>query len=98
MGSGDAIVREIVRLGEPYGVAVRPAVQNAGTSQEAILHQTSTGNHNLVVMGVSVRPGEQLDFGQTASGLLDKVGCSLMFVVSEQPTSLAEPAEDGRGR
>jgi len=98
MGSADAIVREIVRLGEPYGVAVKPAVQSAGTSLDAILHQISTGGHNLVVMGVSARPGEQLDFGQTAAGLLDKVGCSLMFVVSEQATSLAEPAQDAAGR
>jgi Kef-type K+ transport system membrane component KefB/nucleotide-binding universal stress UspA family protein len=89
MGSANAVIREIVRLGDPYGIVVRPTVQSAGTSQDAILHQIRSGGHNLVVMGVSIRPGEQLDFGQTAAGLLDKAECSLMFVVSEQPTTVA---------
>jgi hypothetical protein len=66
MGSPDAVIREIVRLDDPYGIVARPAVQSAGTSQDAILHQIRFGGHNLVVMGVSIRAGEQLDFGQTA--------------------------------
>jgi Kef-type K+ transport system membrane component KefB/nucleotide-binding universal stress UspA family protein len=70
MASADAVIREIVRLADPYGVAVKPAVQSAGTSQDAILHQIKSGRHNLVVMGVSIRPGERLDFGQTAATLL----------------------------
>jgi Kef-type K+ transport system membrane component KefB/nucleotide-binding universal stress UspA family protein len=98
--SADAIIREIVRLGDPYGVAVKPAMRGAGTSQDAILQQIKSGGHNLVVMGVSLRPGEQLDLGQTAAALLDKAGCSLMFVVSEQPTSVADtpaPSERAAG-
>jgi Kef-type K+ transport system membrane component KefB/nucleotide-binding universal stress UspA family protein len=90
MGSPDAVIREIVRLGDPYGVVVKPAMQSAGTSQDAILRQIKSGRHNLVVMGVSVRPGERLDFGQTAAALLDQAECSLMFVVSETPPAAAE--------
>jgi nucleotide-binding universal stress UspA family protein len=94
MGSADAVVREIVRLGDPYGVTVTPAVQSAGTSVEAILRQIHAGRHNLVVLGVNIRPGEQLDLGRTASALLDQAQCSLMFVISEQPTALGDqPAE-----
>jgi Kef-type K+ transport system membrane component KefB/nucleotide-binding universal stress UspA family protein len=94
MGSADAVVREIVRLGDPYGVAVTPAVQSAGTSVEAILRQIRVGRHNLVVLGVNIRPGEQLDLGQTAAALLDQAECSLMFVISEQPTTVGDkPAE-----
>jgi Kef-type K+ transport system membrane component KefB/nucleotide-binding universal stress UspA family protein len=89
-GDADAAIREIVKLGDPYGVAVRPAVQSAGTSQDAILRQIKSGGHNLIVLGVSIRPGEQLDLGQTAAALLDKAECSLMFVVSEQPTPVAQ--------
>jgi nucleotide-binding universal stress UspA family protein len=88
--NADAVIREIVRLGDPYGVAVRAAVQSAGSSQDSILRQIKSGGHNLVVLGVSVRPGEQLNLGQTAAVLLDKAECSLMFVVSEQPTPIAE--------
>jgi hypothetical protein len=97
MASPDVVIREIVRLGDPYGIAVRPAVQSAGTSRDAILHQIGSGGHNLVVMGVSIRPGEQLDFVQTVAVLPDKAECSLMFVVSEQPTTVAEtPAPSKR--
>ena len=88
--NADAVIREIVRLGDPYGVAVRAAVQSAGSSQDSIVRQIKSGGHNLVVLGVSVRPGEQLNLGQTAAVLLDKAECSLMFVVSEQPTPIAE--------
>ena len=95
--SADAVIREVVRLADPYGVAVRPAVQSAGSSQESILRQIKLGGHNLVVLGVSVRPGEQLNLGQTAAALLDKAECSLMFVISDQPTGLAKvPATPNR--
>jgi hypothetical protein len=38
--------------------------------------------HNLVVMGVSRRPGEKLFFGDTAAALLEKSERSLLFVAS----------------
>jgi hypothetical protein len=31
-----------------------------------------SGKHNLIVMGVSSRPGDQLSFGPTAAALLEK--------------------------
>jgi hypothetical protein len=59
--------------------------------------RSKLGCRNLIVMGVSRRPGERLDFGQTAAVLLDRAECSLMFVVSEQPTTVAEtPASSER--
>lgn len=88
MSGADAVIREIVRLGDPYGIAVKGAVLSAGEFHQAILRQVQVGRHNLIVMGVNTRPGEQLSFGQTAAALLDKADCSLMFVVSEKPTSL----------
>jgi K+:H+ antiporter len=90
MSSADAIIREIVRLGDPYGVAVRGAVRSAGASHDAILRQLKSGRHNLLIIGVNARPGDQLDFGQTAAALLDKAECSVMFVVSEPPPPLLE--------
>ena len=51
MTSADAIIREIVRLGDPYGVEVRGAVSGYGAAPEAILRQIENGRHNLVVMG-----------------------------------------------
>ncbi|HJU17931.1 MAG TPA: cation:proton antiporter [Stellaceae bacterium] len=94
MNSADAVIREIVRLGDPYGVAVNGAVHSAGASHDAILRQIKDGHHNLVIMGVSPRPGDQLSFGQTAAALLEKAECSLMFVVSEQSAAVPGDTED----
>ncbi|HYM73710.1 MAG TPA: cation:proton antiporter [Stellaceae bacterium] len=91
--TADAIIREIVRLGDPYGVDVKGAVRSSGTPQETILRQLKLGRHNLLVVGVSPRPGEQLSFGQTAGALLDQAECSVLFATSEPPVALPE-AED----
>jgi Kef-type K+ transport system membrane component KefB/nucleotide-binding universal stress UspA family protein len=87
----DAIIREIARLGEPYGVAVRGMVRSVRSPQEAILHQLKLGNHNLLVMGVSPRPGDQLFFGQVPAELLERAECSVLFVAGEPSILTPEP-------
>jgi Kef-type K+ transport system membrane component KefB/nucleotide-binding universal stress UspA family protein len=89
--SAEAIIREIVRLGDHYGVEVKGALRTVRTPQEAILRQLEIGGHNLLVMGVSPRPGDQLFFGEVAAELLERAECSVLFVASEPPTSGAEP-------
>jgi Kef-type K+ transport system membrane component KefB/nucleotide-binding universal stress UspA family protein len=93
MSSAEAIIREIVRLGDPYGVEVRGAVRQVGSPQETILRQLKVGDYNLLVMGVSPRPGEQLFFGQVPAELLERAECSVLFLASEPPPSTLEPAE-----
>jgi Kef-type K+ transport system membrane component KefB/nucleotide-binding universal stress UspA family protein len=88
---GDAIVREIVELGDPYGVAVRAAVRSRGTPQETILRQLRVGAHNLLVLGVSPRPGDDLFFGDVAAAMLEHAECSLLFV-SAEPFTTAQRA------
>jgi K+:H+ antiporter len=89
--SADAIIREIVRLGDPYGVEVKGTVRSVRTPQEAILRQLEVGGHNLLVMGVSPRPGEQLFLGQVPAELLERAECSVLFVASEASISVPEP-------
>ena len=89
--SADAIIREIVRLGDHYGVEVKAAVRSVGTLQEAILRQLDVRGHNLLAMGVSPRPGEQLFFGQVPAELLERAECSVLFVASEPSTPPSEP-------
>jgi Kef-type K+ transport system membrane component KefB/nucleotide-binding universal stress UspA family protein len=93
ISGADAIIREIVRLGDRYGVDVKSAVRSRDTAQEAIARQLKSGNHNLLVMGVSPRPGAQLSFGQVPATLLEQAECSVLFVASELPTSMPEPSE-----
>ncbi len=82
-GAADAIIREIVRLGDPYGVEVKGEVRDAGTPQGAILRQIESGDHNLLIVGVSPRPSRDLFFGPVAAALLERAKCSLMFVAGE---------------
>src|SRR5215831_10036946 len=89
--SAEAIIRETVRLGDHYGVDVRGAVRSVHTPQEAILGQLEFCDHNLLVMGVSPRPGDQLFFGEVPAELLDRAECSVLFVASEPPTPEPEP-------
>jgi len=45
------------------------------------------GAYDLLVMGVSPRPGDQLYFGEVPADLLERAPCSLLFVASEPPAS-----------
>jgi nucleotide-binding universal stress UspA family protein len=98
--SADAILREIVRLGDRYGIDVKGVMRRAREPAKAILRQLEFGSHTLLVVGVSARPGDQLTFGQVAAELLDRAECSVLFVADEalaataaQAGSVAETAE-----
>ena len=76
-------IREIVELGEHYGIEVRGAVRRGRATENAILKEIEAGRHTLLVMGVSPRPGEQLFFGDVPAELLERAACSILFVSSE---------------
>jgi Kef-type K+ transport system membrane component KefB/nucleotide-binding universal stress UspA family protein len=78
----EAILREIVELGDRGGVPVRTAVRRAIAPEEAILRRLHNGTYNLLVMGVSPRPGDGLSFGQVAGAILARSERSLLFVSS----------------
>jgi nucleotide-binding universal stress UspA family protein len=78
----DPILKDIVALSDSYDVEVHTAVRSEKTADAAILAEASKRRHNLIVMGVERRPGEQLFFGETASAILEKSDRSIIFVVS----------------
>jgi nucleotide-binding universal stress UspA family protein len=92
MSGAEAIIREIVTGRSLWGRGERCGAQRSNT-QEAILRQLDVGGHSLLVMGVSPRPGGQLFFGQVPAELLERAKCSVLFVVSEPPTSAPESQE-----
>jgi len=77
-----AILQEVVRLGDQFGVPVRTAVRTQVAAENAILSQLEAGEHNLVVMGVSPRPGTTLSFGDAAAAVLERSDRSILFVAS----------------
>src|SRR5438477_239153 len=81
-GAEEAILREIVELGDRIGVTVRTAVRRNAVAEESILRRLRAGSHNLLVMGVSPRPGEGLSFGHVAAAVLARSEHSILFVSS----------------
>jgi Kef-type K+ transport system membrane component KefB/nucleotide-binding universal stress UspA family protein len=78
----EAILKDIVAIADGYNMSIRTAVVAEPAADEAILRELERRKHNLVVMGVSRRPGEKLFFGDTAAALLEKSERSLLFVAS----------------
>ena len=77
-----AILREIVQMGDRIGVRVRTAARARASAADAILGQLRRARHNLIVMGVSRRPGETLSFGRTPGAILAQSPRSVLFVSS----------------
>jgi Kef-type K+ transport system membrane component KefB/nucleotide-binding universal stress UspA family protein len=76
----EAVLKDIAQLGERYDVAPRTALQLRGSADGAILKNAS--GYNLIVMGVTQRPGDQLFFGNTASAILKGWKGAALFVAS----------------
>jgi K+:H+ antiporter len=81
-GGGSAILRELVLLGEQHGVAVKPMMSRHSAPEDAILQSLKSGRHDLVVMGVSQRPGGTLSFGDVPGTVLDHAEHSVILVSS----------------
>lgn len=81
-GEAEAILKDTVALAEQYGVPIRTAVRVNLTAEDAILRQARLGGHNLIVMGVTRRPGETLVFGTVATAVLEASDRSILFVAS----------------
>ncbi len=78
----EAILRDIVQLGDRMDVTVRTVVRTNAVAADGILRQVRAGKHNLIVMGVSPRPGETLFFGAAPASILDRSERSVLIVAS----------------
>jgi Kef-type K+ transport system membrane component KefB/nucleotide-binding universal stress UspA family protein len=81
--ANNPITNEIVQLARAYSVNVRSAVRSHREAPTAILREISAGRHDVLVMGVSPRPGDPLNFGDLAAVLLERAECSLVFLAAE---------------
>jgi len=82
-----AAIDEIIALGRHYDVDVRGLIRKREATPQAILREAQSGGFDLLVLGVSPRPGEQLFFGDVAADLLANAGCSIVFLSSEPITA-----------
>ncbi|MGZ3327227.1 MAG: universal stress protein [Xanthobacteraceae bacterium] len=47
-----------------------------------MLTEAKEAQHDLIIMGVSRRPGDRLFFGETAAAVLEKSPASIPFVAT----------------
>jgi Kef-type K+ transport system membrane component KefB/nucleotide-binding universal stress UspA family protein len=80
--SEEAILKDVTKLAETYGLQIKTAVRSDMAPDEAIIKETARRRNNLIIVGVGRRPGEKLFFGDTAAALLEKSDKSLLFVAS----------------
>jgi Kef-type K+ transport system membrane component KefB/nucleotide-binding universal stress UspA family protein len=85
--SNNPITNEIVQLARAYSVNVRSAVRSHREAPTAILREINAGRHDVLVMGVSPRSGDPLNFGDLATVLLERAECSLVFLAAEPAVS-----------
>jgi Kef-type K+ transport system membrane component KefB/nucleotide-binding universal stress UspA family protein len=78
-----AAIKEIVEVGEHYGIEVRGLIRRGRPTENAILKEAGSGHYNLLVMGVSPRSGDPLSFGDVAADVLERARCSIFFVSGE---------------
>jgi len=77
-----AILDDIKHLADIYGRDVATAVRADVAPDMAVVAAAKRNGHNLIIMGVSRRPGDQLFFGDTAAGVFKDAPISLLFVAS----------------
>jgi Kef-type K+ transport system membrane component KefB/nucleotide-binding universal stress UspA family protein len=76
-----AVMKDIAALAERYDVPLRSATRTDTAPDEAIPREAGRG-YDLVVIGVSRRPGDVLFFGNTAAAVLERSPTSNLFVAS----------------
>lgn len=74
----EAVLKDIVALAERYNVDVRTSIRGKGAAADAICREAGK-SVAMIVMGVARRPGDELLFGETTTGVL--LGCSCPVVL-----------------
>ncbi|MER2269538.1 cation:proton antiporter domain-containing protein [Methylobacterium oxalidis] len=78
--SDEAVLKEIVELADQHGTPIRIVERTNLAAEDAILREARMGDHNLIVMGASRRPGESLAFGNIADAVLEASERSVLLV------------------
>jgi len=79
--SEEAVLKDIARLATRYRLNLSTQIESHDLTDAPILKE-ALKRRDLIVMGVSRRPGETLFFGNTADALLKKWKGAILFVAS----------------
>lgn len=78
----EAVLKDIAELADRYDARIRTALRLDVAPEDAILKAVERGGYDLIVLGVSRRPGETLFFGNTAAAVLERCETAILFVAS----------------
>jgi len=78
----EAVLKEVTELADRYDTKVRTAMRVDVAAQDAILKEARRGEYDLIILGVTRRPGETLSFGNMAAAVLESADMSILFVAS----------------
>ena len=78
----EAVLKDIAELGDRYDARVRTALRVDVAAEDAILKETERGGYDLIVLGVTRRPGETLFFGNMAAAVLERADTAILFLAS----------------
>jgi Kef-type K+ transport system membrane component KefB/nucleotide-binding universal stress UspA family protein len=87
-----AILKDVQEIAKHHEARIKTSVAMDVSAEDAILRAVAKGGHDLLVMGVSRRPGETLAFGDVAVALLKSAECSLLFVSPQTGTAAKSSA------
>lgn len=79
----EAVLKDIVALADRYGVEIETAIRSKAAAADAIARQAGR-SVVLIVMGVARRPGDELIFGETTSGVLRRCPCPVALISDER--------------
>jgi nucleotide-binding universal stress UspA family protein len=78
----EAVLKEVTELADRYDTSVRTALRVDVAADDAIVKEARRGKYDLIILGVTRRPGETLSFGNTAAAVLENSDMSILFVAS----------------
>lgn len=89
----DEVVKEIKALAKSYGQRIKTEMRTDLSADAAIQRGAKLGQHNLIVLGASRRPGDVLSFGNLARALLESGDRSLLIVAPQAGKRSAPPVD-----
>jgi Kef-type K+ transport system membrane component KefB/nucleotide-binding universal stress UspA family protein len=78
----EMVLKDIAELADRYDARLRTALRIDIAADDAILKEAERGGYDLVVLGVTRRPGETLFLGNMAAAVLERCKTAILFVAS----------------
>jgi Kef-type K+ transport system membrane component KefB/nucleotide-binding universal stress UspA family protein len=78
----EAVLKEVTELADRYAINVQTAMRVDAAADDAVLEEAQRAKCDLIILGVTRRPGETLTFGGMADTLLANSNISILFVAS----------------